>query len=142
MAKTESRLIPLLARRSPSNMEIITGFRVKSSSSLCVLLKAGMFLLAHNILNRFIDTKKREPQPTGSLEVLLIFRIVLSSREVQRILALALQTKKLTSRTCLDNEKNLLHLLQDVAGEYFRTGTFTNRFYSIGIVQIHAYKAL
>lgn len=58
------------------------------------------------------------------------------------MLALALQKKKLTSRTCLDNEKKLLHLLQDVAGEYFRAGTFTHRFYSIGIVQLHAYKAL
>lgn len=101
-----------------------------------------MFLLAHNILKRFIDTKKRKPQPTGSLEVLLIFQIFLSSREVQHMLALALQKKKLTSRACLDNEKNLLHLLQDVAGEYFGAGTFTHRFYSIGIVQLHAYKAL
>lgn len=101
-----------------------------------------MFLLAHKILKRFIDTKKRKPQPTGSLEVLLIFRIFLSPSEVQHMLALALQKKKLANRTCLDNEKKLLHLLQDVASEYFRARTFTHRFYSIGIVQLHAYKAL
>lgn len=86
--------------------------------------------------------KKRESQPTGSLEVLLIFRNILSSREVQHMLALALQKKKLTSRSRLDDEKNVLHLLQDVAGECFRDGTFTHRFYSIGIMQLHAYKAL
>lgn len=41
------------------------------------------------------------------------------------MLALALQKKKLTSRSRIDDEKNVLHLLQDVAGECFRDGTFT-----------------
>lgn len=117
----------------------------KSSSSLYILFKGGMFEFPvltdpQDPEEVYIHTKKREPLTTGSLEGLLMISFFgLFYRQGK---SSTCSHSRCTRRSWRVDPISRRLFYTVVAGECSRPGTFTHLFYSIGIALLCTYKGI